>query len=167
MDNTADIEIRPVRPEDMAALTRLYNYYVSHTAITFETAEITIEEMARRMADITQDYPYLVCELHGQPVGYAYAHRWKPRTAYAHTAEVTIYLDHTAVGRGLGHRLLDRLIAECRHTDIHVLVACITQGNEASIALHRKMGFTTISTFHEVGIKFGQWLDVTDMQLIL
>ena len=159
--------IRQAQAADAAALTNIYNEYIRRTTITFETEEITIAENTQRMADIMAHFPYLVYEEQGRILGYAYAHYWKARAAYRHTAEVTIYLASDATGRGIGTRLLTRLIEECRQRDIHVLIACITQGNEASVALHCKLGFVQVSRFHQVGRKFGRWLDVIDMELRL
>lgn len=159
--------IRQAQITDAEALTAIYNEYIRHTTITFETEEITIAENTRRMVDIMAHFPYLVYEEQGHILGYAYVHYWKARAAYRHTAEVTIYLAVNAVGRGIGTCLLSRLIDECRQRDIHVLIACITQGNAASVALHRKLGFVQVSCFHQVGRKFDRWLDVVDMELRL
>ena len=159
--------IRQAQITDAEALTAIYNEYIRHTTITFETEEITIAENTRRMVDIMAHFPYLVYEEQGHILGYAYVHYWKARAAYCHTAEVTIYLAIDATGRGIGTRLLSRLIDECRQRDIHVLIACITQGNAASVALHSKLGFVQVSRFHQVGRKFDHWLDVVDMELRL
>ena len=159
--------IRQAQITDAEALTAIYNEYIRHTTITFETEEITIAENTRRMVDIMAHFPYLVYEEQGHILGYAYVHYWKARAADRHTAEVTIYLAIDATGRGIGTRLLSMLIDECRQRDIHVLIACITQGNAASVALHSKLGFVQVSRFHQVGRKFDHWLDVVDMELRL
>ena len=117
--------IRQAQITDAEALTAIYNEYIRHTTITFETEEITIAENTRRMVDIMAHFPYLVYEEQGHILGYAYVHYWKARAAYRHTAEVTIYLAIDATGRGIGTRLLSRLIDECRQRDSHVLIASI------------------------------------------
>ena len=100
-------------------------------------------------------------------VGYCYAHAWKERVAYSHTLETTIYLHPQYCHQGIGTLLMQRLIALCRAQGVHVLIVCITGGNEGSIALHRALGFEQQSCFKEVGRKLGAWLDVVDLALIL
>lgn len=69
--------------------------------------------------------------------------------------------------RGIGRQLMERLIEECRAGGYHALIACITEGNEASYSLHEKLGFRKVSHFEKVGLKFGRWLDVVDYELII
>lgn len=161
------IKIRPVTPQDAAAIAAIYNEYVLKTDISFETEALSAEEMRGRILDISADFPYLVFEEEGRVLGYCYAHAWKERAAYSRTLETTIYLAPEAQGRGIGTRLMGRLIEACREGGFHALVACITGGNEPSIALHRRLGFRQVSCFPQVGRKFGRWLDVVDLQLML
>ena len=159
--------IRQVIPSDTAAIAAIYNEYVLHTDISFETEPLTVEEMRGRIEDISAAFPYFVFEEEGKVTGYCYAHPWKERAAYGRTLETTIYLSPEAQGRGIGTRLMERLIGACREAGFHALVACITGGNEPSIALHQKLGFRQVSCFPQVGCKFGRWLDVVDLQLML
>ena len=99
--------------------------------------------------------------------GYCYAHPWKERAAFANTFETTVYVAHGSGGRGIGTSLMQRLIEACRDKGCRVLVACITGCNEPSIALHKKLGFVQASHFHNVGYKFGRWLDVVDLEMQL
>lgn len=99
--------------------------------------------------------------------GYCYAHAWKERAAYRHTLETTVYLASEYQGKGIGKQLMQTLINECRHRGYHALIACITEGNEASNSLHQKLGFKQVSHFEKVGLKFDRWLDVFDYELIL
>ena len=161
------IKIRPVTPQDAAAIAAIYNEYVLKTDISFETEALSAEEMRGRILDISADFPNLVFEEEGRVLGYCYAHAWKERAAYSRTLETTIYLAPEAQGRGIGTRLMGRLIEACREGGFHALVACITGGNEPSIALHRRLGFRQVSCFPQVGRKFGRWLDVVDLQLML
>ena len=103
----------------------------------------------------------------GQVIGYAYAHLWQERAAYCHTWETTVYVSSSSARQGIGRQLMSRLIEECRKSGCYVLIACITHGNEASYALHRKLGFEQVAFFEKVGTKFGKRLDVTDWELIL
>lgn len=159
--------IRRVRESDAEKIAEIYNEYVLRSTISFETERVTTEEMRRRIVETAQKYPYLVYEEEDEVKAYCYAHRWKEREAYRNTLETTVYVTDTWRGKGIGRRLMERLIDECRREGAHVLVACITGGNEASINLHERMGFEQVSHFRQVGRKFGRWLDVVDLQLIL
>ncbi len=159
--------IRKVTAQDAETIAGIYNRFVEHSDISFETSPVTTAEMRRRIEDISAQYPYLVYEEDGEVLGYCYAHAWKERAAYCHTAETTVYIASGAQGRGIGKALMLRLIDECRNAGIHALVACITGGNENSIRLHHRLGFRSVSHFPQVGRKFGRWLDVVDYQLLL
>ena len=159
--------IRKVEIADAKAIVDIYNYYVENTAISFETEALTVNEMAERIKDISSKFPYFVYEKDGKILGYCYAHLWKERVAYSQTLETTIYLHPDYCHRGIGKRLMQQLIEQCRAQGFHALIACITGGNEGSIALHRALGFEQRSCFKEVGRKFGAWLDVVDLELIL
>ena len=159
--------IREVTIHDAAAIAAIYNDYVLHTTVSFETEPLTTEAMRDRIAHIAADYPYFVAEEEGVVTGYCYAHPWKERAAYGHTLETTVYLSPQSQNRGLGKQLMQRLIDECRHRGYRALVACITGNNEISRAFHARLGFIQVSLFKEVGYKFGQWLDVVDYELLL
>ena len=159
--------IRPVHLDDAAAIATIYADYVEHTTISFELAAPTVQQMGERIASLANTYPYLVYEEDGMILGYCYAHAWKERAAYSHTWETTVYLVPQAKGRGIGTALMQRLIADSRAAGCHVLIACITDENSPSRAFHEKLGFRKVSHFSQVGFKFGQWLDVTDYQLLL
>ena len=109
----------------------------------------------------------LICLHHDEVVGYCYAHAWKEKAAYKYTLETTVYLSPGYKGKGIGRQLMERLIEECRVGGYHALIACITEGNEASCSLHEKLGFRKVSHFEKVGLKFGRWLDVVDYELII
>lgn len=159
--------IRNVNATDAQAIAHIYNHYVLNTTISFETQAVTTADMLHRITSISAQYPYIVYEHEGRVVGYCYAHAWKERVAYSQTLETTIYLHPQYCHQGIGTLLMQRLIALCRAQGVHVLIACITGGNEGSIALHRALGFEQQSCFKEVGRKLGAWLDVVDLALIL
>lgn len=159
--------IRKVRKEDTSAITAIYNHYIAHTTITFELEPVSEEEMWTRIQHINEKYPYFVYETEGQIAGYCYVHGWKEKAAYNQSAETTIYLAPSHTGKGIGKELMLHLIEECRRYELHTLIACITEGNEASYALHEKLGFEKVSYFREVGRKFGKWLGIVDYELIL
>ncbi len=159
--------IRHVTPADAAEIAGIYRHYILKTTVTFETEAVGEEEMRQRIADFSAHGLYFVYEEGGRIVGYCYAHPWKERKAYCHTLETTVYVSPEAHHRGIGRKLMERLIEACRETPAHALIACITGENTASIAFHRTLGFEEKSHFTEVGNKFGRWLDVIDMELLL
>lgn len=165
--------IRPAGPEDSAAICTIYNYYVENTIISFEERPLQTCEMEERVRKISAVYPYLVLEEDtGQPSsgeisGYAYVNRWRERSAYRYAAELSIYLKNGLEGRGMGRRLLVKLLDEVGKTDIHVLVAGIVLPNDRSIALHEKAGFRKVAHFEKIGYKFNEWHDVGYWELLL
>ena len=159
--------IRNVHPSDAPVITLIYNEYVLHSTISFETQALTCSEMAKRIVNIASAYPYFVYEENGEIAGYCYAHPWKERAAYQNTLETTIYISPAHIRKGIGELLMHALIDECHNRGFHALIACITADNEPSCRLHAKLGFKQVSTFKEVGLKFDKWLDVVDYELIL
>lgn len=157
-------EIRDATPTDAEACAAIYAPYVLSSTATFELEPPTAEEMARRIAAAQEWHAWLVLERDGNVVGYAYGGPFKARPAYRWACEVSVYLDPDRRGSGGGRALytalLDRLAARGHRT----VAAGMTQPNEASAALHRALGFTTVGTFRRVGWKLGGWHDVTWVQ---
>lgn len=160
-------KIREVTLEDAKAIADIYNIYVKDTDITFETEPVSVEEMRERIATISAHNPYLVYEMEGEIAGYSYVHGWKERAAYQYTVETTVYLSPKYFRKGIGRKLMERLIEECRAYGFRALIACITDGNEVSFILHEKLGFKKVSHFEKVGRKFDRWIDVVDYELLL
>lgn len=159
--------IRYVTQRDVKRITEIYNDYIINTTISFEVKPLTEDEMRNRIESVLAHGPFLVWEEDGEIAGYCYAHPWKERAAYHNTLETTVYLAPQYFRRGIGSQLMRELINQCRVDNIKVLIACITANNEASIKMHEALGFKQVSYFSQVGEKFGQWLDVIDMQLTL
>ena len=159
--------IRNVTPDDAKAICDIYNHYVLNTIITFEDAPVSIEEMRDRITEITPSLPWLVSEEQGAIIGFAYANKWKIRSAYRFCVESTIYLTTHMKSRGIGSRLYESLIAELRSRPLHSVIGGIALPNPESIALHEKMGYEKVAHFKEVGWKFDQWIDVGYWQLVL
>jgi phosphinothricin acetyltransferase len=158
--------LRPATPADLPAITAIYAHHVQTGLASFETDAPTLAEMTQRHATITgAGYPYLVAELDGAVLGYAYASAYRTRPAYRFTVEDSIYIAPAAVGRGIGRALLARLIVECEQRGDRQMLALIgDSANTASIALHRACGFTHKCTLDAVGFKFGRWVDSVIMQ---
>lgn len=159
--------IRECDASDVPGICAIYNHFVRNTVVTFEEMPVSEREMAQRITDITATLPWLVWEEKGSVGGYAYAASWKGRSAYRFSAEVTVYLDPGMTGRGIGTRLYEALLAELRRREFHCVVGGIALPNEASIALHRKLGFSRVGSFREIGWKLGRWVDVEYWQLAL
>jgi L-amino acid N-acyltransferase YncA len=164
----SDLVIRPYRPQDIPAVTKIYGHYVRETVITFETEEPDEAEMANRFATIAgKGHPLLIGEMDGVVVGYAYASTYRPRAAYRFTCEDSIYLAPSAVGHGLGGQMLARLIEESSKAGLKQMLAVITAERANSIRLHAKHGFRMIGTYEALGFKFDRWLDIVHMQRAL
>jgi phosphinothricin acetyltransferase len=160
------VSIRPVRPVDIAAITRIYADAVQHGTASFELDPPDTDEMARRLeALIAGGFPYLVAETESEIRGYAYAGPYRARPAYRFTVEDSVYIAPNAQRRGLGRLLLDRLIAESEARGYRQMIAVIgDSAQHGSIALHATLGFRMVGTFQAVGWKFGRWLDTVLMQ---
>lgn len=172
---TGDSIIRVARADDAEALARIYAYYVEHTAITFEYEAPDAAEMNARREKILKHYPYLVAEQAGRAVGYAYAHEFYGRAAYAWSVEASIYIASDARGQGLGHKLYDALERALRVMGVLNINACIAVPRTAddpyltdgSLAFHKRLGYQMVGTFHQSGCKFGRWYDVAWMEKMI
>jgi len=159
--------IRSATLDDAAGICAIYNPYVLGTTITFEEEAVTDGEMQRRIAEVSSSLVWLVAEEAGKIAGYAYATRWRARSAYRFSAESTVYVAPAAQRRGLGSRLYGELLVQLRARGVHVVMGGIALPNPASVTLHEKLGFGKVAQFREVGRKFDQWLDVGYWQRML
>ncbi|ELX10549.1 phosphinothricin N-acetyltransferase Bar [Janthinobacterium sp. HH01] len=159
--------IRPATPDDAAAIVAIYNHYIATTTISFEEHAVTPEEMAGRIRDVTAGLPWLVYEQDGVVLGYAYATKWRARSAYRFAAETSVYLEFGQGGKGIGKALYKALLEELRIREIHMAIGGIAQPNEASVALHESLGFEKVAHFKQVGRKFDRWIDVGYWELQL
>jgi phosphinothricin acetyltransferase len=154
--------------DDAAAVRDLYAHHVRTGTATFELEPPSAEDMAGRIAAVrAAGLPFLLARdpADGRLLGYAYAAPFRARPAYRHTVEDSIYLDPSAMGRGVGTVLLGALIEQCAAKDVRQMIAVITTpGAEASVALHRKLGFEEVGHLPAVGRKFGRWLGTLYMQ---
>ena len=157
----AAMNVRVSRPEDARAVVDIYNHYVLTTAITFEEQAVPESDMAARMRNIeAAGLPWLVAEVDGVVVGFAYAGKWNARSAYRYSAESTVYVAHDNRAKRVGSTLYEALIARLKQAGYHTLIGGIVVPNEASVRLHERFGFVKTALFREVGFKFGQWRDV-------
>ena len=161
--------IRAATGRDAEACAAIYAPYVTDTAITFETEVPDAAEMAGRIAASVRHHSWLVATEgpDERVVGYAYGGPFQPRPAYRWSCAVSVYLEtgrrRTGLGRALYVDLLDRLAAR----GYRVAVAGITLPNEASVGLHRALGFEPVGTYRRIGWKFDSWHDVAFSQRAL
>jgi L-amino acid N-acyltransferase YncA len=150
--------------EDVAAI---YAHYVTTSVTTFEEVPPTPEDWRLKLDDLAaRKLPFLVAEAADSSVGgYAYASPWRPKPAYRYTVEDTVYVSPAHTGRGLGRALLGALLAACADAGARQVIAVIADsGSDASIALHRRLGFAQAGRLSSVGRKQGRWLDTVLMQ---
>jgi L-amino acid N-acyltransferase YncA len=158
--------IRASAEADVDAIATIYEHYVLNSTVTFETEAPSLQEMLRRRSIlVAARFPYLVAEINGQVVGYAYAGTYRARAAYRSTVENSVYLGQDAVGKGIGRQLLETLIAACEVTGFRQMIAVIGgKTNNASVRLHERCGFRHVGTLESVGFKHGEWLPTILMQ---
>jgi phosphinothricin acetyltransferase len=157
------MQLRYAREDDLVRLLEIYNHYVEHTHITFDTKPIPLETRRVWLESFRSEGPHrlLVAELDGRVGGYASSHTFRVKPAYLRSVETSIYLDHEACGAGLGSALYTRLLEILEaEPNVHRVYGGVTLPNEASLALHQRFGFKRIGTFSEVGFKFGRYWDV-------
>jgi len=160
--------IRPVTINDAAQIAEIYRYYITDTLVTFEEVVIDEEEVANRIRKVGDlGLPWIVWEEGGVVKGYAYASKWRERSAFLYTVESAIYLDHREMGNGIGTKLYRSLLDLLRESKMHTVMGMITIPNPGSIHLHEKLGFKKVAEYSQVGWKFDQWIDVQCWQLML
>lgn len=162
-------ELRDATGSDMAAIRDIYAYHVENGTGTFEEVAPSVAEVTQRWEGIVAaKLPYLVGGLDGQVRGFAYASRFRPRSAYRFTVEDSIYVHPEAVGRGLGRLLLGELIERCTRLGHRQMVAVIgDSANARSVQVHAAHGFQRTGVLTSAGFKFGRWLDAVFMQRVL
>jgi len=169
MSETPIITVRDSRPEDVAAIQRIYAHHVEHSTASFEETAPDMAEISRRRDEVLKyTTPHMVAELDGVVQGFAYAAGYRARAAYRYTVEDSIYVDPNATGHGIGTRLLSELIERCTALGYRQMIAVIGGAdNAASIRLHQRLGFTMAGQLKATGFKFGGWLDIVHMQRAL
>ena len=161
--------IRAARASDLPHIRAIYSHYVETSVATFETAQPDLAEMTRRFDGLrARGFPYLVGEIDGEIVGYAYAGTYRSRAAYDYAVEDSVYVAHDRQGHGIGRTLLSALIERCTALGYRRMVAVIgDSANHASINLHLALGFSHAGVLPSVGYKLGRWVDSVTMQRAL
>ena len=161
-----DFTVRAAGPADLEAVTAIFAHYVTSTVTTFEEVPPTVADWRQRLDDLAdRNLPFLVADQDGTVTGYAYASPWRPKPAYRYTVEDTVYISPARTGRGLGRALLAALLTGCEQAGARQVIAVIADtGSDASMALHRRLGFTPAGRLRRTGFKYGCWIDTVLMQ---
>ena len=157
--------IRIAKEKDCSGILEIYSPYILNTAISFENTIPSLEKFVDRFRDITISHPWIVFEKNRELLGYAYASAHRSRSAYDWSCEVSVYVKETNQGRGIGFELYGALFRLLKEQGFRNLLAGVTQPNEASNRLHKKLGFQETGTYKNIGYKFAKWHDVKWFQL--
>ncbi|AUH63837.1 GNAT family N-acetyltransferase [Paracoccus zhejiangensis] len=163
------MQIRDAEEADLEGVMTIYNHAVEHTTAIWNDRKVDLANRLAWLADRHRaGYPVLVAvDADGTVLGYASFGDWRAFDGYRHTVEHSVYVRDGQHGRGIGKALMEALIARARALGKHVMVAGIEAENTGSIRLHEKLGFVQTGLLREVGTKFGRWLDLAFLQLVL
>jgi phosphinothricin acetyltransferase len=161
------VEIRLVQRADADAIRAIYNLEVLESTVTFDLVARSHDEQVAWIDAHSGGHPAIVAIDGGEVAGFASVSPYRSRPAYSTTVEDSVYVRRECQGTGVGKALLHELVDLTREHGFHSIVARIVGGHAASIALHRGCGFSEVGVEREVGRKFGRWLDVVVMQLLL
>ncbi len=163
----ARVEVLPAAESDMEAINAIYNHYVPTSDCTMETELVSLESRLVWFYEHRDRYPMLVARFEEEVVGWASLSKHRARAAYRFTAEDAVYVREDCRSKGVGTALLTTLVDEGREQGLHSIVAVINAEHTASLGLHRKVGFQDVALIKEAGYKFGRWIDIRFMQLML
>lgn len=170
----SEIKLRPASVDDAETLVGIYSYYVTNTAVTYEWDVPTVEEFRNRIKNVTAKFPYIVAEVDGEIVGYAYANTFRSRIAYSWTVETSIYVKKDCRRGGIGKALLTDLETKLKEQNIlnvYAVISSIEKEDEYlthdSIKFHDKMGYKKVSEWHQCGYKFKRWYNIVIMEKML
>ena len=162
------MQIRPARASDLEAILAIHNQVVTTSTAIYEDLPSTLEQRQQWYdARIAQGYPVLVAVDGQQAIGYATFGEWRSRWGYRFTVEHTVHVDQDWRGHGIGRALLEALVPLARQMGKHTMIGAVDAENQASIRFHERLGFESTGRCRQVGYKFGRWLDLVFMQLIL
>jgi len=162
------VTIRTAREEDIPAMLEIYNHVILNTTAVYHYEAHTME-MRKAWYDtrVQGGYPVFVAESEGRVVGFSSYGPFRPWPAYKYTMENSVYVAEGQRGKGIAKLLMEPLVRTARQKDVHAIIAVIDGSNEVSKRLHRAFGFEEVGHFRQVGYKFGAWLDLTFMELVL
>lgn len=153
--------LRDATSADAPVCAAIYTPYVTETTITFEEEPPDVAEIARRITAAQDAHVWIVAEIDGRVVGYAYGRPYKERSAYRYACEISVYLAMDERGRGVGTALFRELFRRLAALGYRVVTSCVTQPNAASERVHDRLGFDRVGTFERIGFKHDAWRDIT------
>jgi L-amino acid N-acyltransferase YncA len=162
-----EISIRHATTSDAAAIAAVYNHYVLNSTATFDTDPKSAADREWWLSDRDPRHPVIVAERGPEVVGWAALGPYRERPAWLHTSEVAVYVAAAERGSGIGSTLLVALVEEASALGLHALISQVVGGNEPSLRIAERLGFERVGVLREVGRKFGTWLDVVIMELVL
>jgi phosphinothricin acetyltransferase len=164
---TDGLLIRDARETDLPEILAIHNTAIAETTAIWDTEPVDLDERLAWWRDrTTAGYPVLVADLDGAVAGYAGYGRWRPKSGYRFSVENSVYVAERFQRRGVATALLTELLARARRSGaVHTMIAAIESSNTGSIALHQRFGFRVVGVLPHVGYKFGEWMDLTMMQL--
>ncbi len=152
------VRVRVATVDDLAAINAIYNFYVDMSPATFDLEHMTMAWREGWFRDrVEGGYPVLVAEAEGEVAGWVCLSKWSPKAAYAQTADESIYIADGYRGRGVGKALLSAVLDEARRMDLHIVMAGVVACQEASLSLHRSLGFVEAGRYEHMGFKLGEW----------
>jgi phosphinothricin acetyltransferase len=161
------VTLRPATVADLVAINDIYNHYVLNSTCTYQEEPETAKARQQWFEHHGGPHPIIVAEADGVVVGWGSLSPFHPRSAFRHTVENSIYVHHEHQGQGIGSLLLQDLISRASALGHRVVIGAIDGSQAASIRLHAKHGFQEVGRLRQVGLKFGRWLDLVYMELIL
>jgi phosphinothricin acetyltransferase len=161
------VEIRLARPDDAEAIRQIYNHEVTTSTVTFDLVPRSLSDQLEWLEARSGAHAVIVADDDGEVIGFASLSPFRDRAAYNSTVENSVYVRPDRQGTGVGAALLTELVALASQHGFHSVIARIVGGHDASIGLHKRLGFDEVGTEREVGRKFGRWLDVVVMQKLL
>src|SRR2546421_1300417 len=159
--------IRLAAPADLVAINDIYNHYVLHSTCTYQEEPETMEQRHKWFDAHGERHPVTVAVMDDRIVGWGSLSPFHARSAYRNTVENSVYVHHEMHRRGIGSMILQDLIERARVIGHHTIIAGIDGEQTASLALHARFGFEKVAHLKQLGFKFGRWLDVIYMQLML
>jgi L-amino acid N-acyltransferase len=160
-------QIRPATEADLVAINEIYNHYVLHSTCTYQEEPETIESRRQWFNHHGEEHPIIVTVADGRVIGWGSLSAYHARSAYRRTVENSVYVHHQHHRKGIGSLLLEELINRARTLGHRAIIAGIDADQAASVALHAKFQFENVGHLKQVGFKFGRWLDVIYMELLL
>jgi phosphinothricin acetyltransferase len=163
-----DIKIRKATSADVPKILDIINYSILHTTANYNYDIQTLEVQQKWFEDKkANNFPVIVAEVNEKVIGFGSYGTFREKIGYQYTVEHSVYVEDEFTGKGIGKLLLSELIQLAKQQGFHVMIGAIDADNKGSIAFHKKFGFVENGIIKEIGFKFGKWLDLLFMQLIL